>query len=172
LLVGVCWVGLGQSVDGLGWIGSQEMDPQTTLRHAVLSPPKYVGRQRGISEIIRRGCSDLSTDDFTSLDACFFEIPERTNRHTNVHSVLCPPTPKHKHTFNGPLSGTTQMSQYQNGKTNLDLTEARDSEWQWHQPDHMQICTSLQTNNHASTPQLSFYRPDALPAAQPTVSMH
>ena len=31
----------------------------------------------------------------------------------------------------------------------------------------MQVCTSLQTGNHASTPPLSFYRPDALPAAQP-----
>jgi len=25
------------------------------------------------------------------------------------------------------------MSQYQKGKANLDFTEARDSEWQWHQ---------------------------------------
>jgi len=24
------------------------------------------------------------------------------------------------------------VSQYQKGKTNLDFTEARDSEWQWH----------------------------------------
>ena len=38
----------------------------------------------------------------------------------------------HTHTFNGPLSGTTQVSRYQKGKTNLDFTEARDSEWQWH----------------------------------------
>ena len=42
-------------------------------------------------------------------------------------------------------------------KTNLDFTEARDSEWQWHQLGHMQVCTSLQTNNHASTPPLSFF---------------
>jgi len=60
----------------------------------------------------------------------------------------------HTHKFNGPLSGTTQVSWYQKGKTNLDFTEARDSEWQWHQMGHMQICTSLQTNNHASTPPL------------------
>ena len=58
------------------------------------------------------------------------------------------------------------------GKTNLDFTEARDSEWQWHQLGHMQVCTSLQTDNHTSTPPLSLYRPDALPAAQPTVSKH
>ena len=25
------------------------------------------------------------------------------------------------------------MNRYQKGKTNLDFTEARDSEWQWHQ---------------------------------------
>jgi len=52
------------------------------------------------------------------------------------------------------------------------FTEARDSEWQWHQLGHMQVCTALQTDNHASTPPLSFYSPDALPAAQPTASKH
>jgi len=42
------------------------------------------------------------------------------------------------------------MSRYQEGKTNLDFTEARDSEWQWHQLGRMQVSTSLQTDNHAS----------------------
>jgi len=79
----------------------------------------------------------------------------------------------HTHTFNGPLSGTTQVSRYQKGKTNQDFTEARDSEWQWHQLDHMHVCISLQTDNHASTPLLTFfYRPDALTATQPTASKH
>jgi len=56
------------------------------------------------------------------------------------------------------------VSRYQKGKTNLDFTEARDSEWQWHQLGRMQ-------DNHASTTPLGFiYRPDALPAAQPTAS--
>jgi len=49
------------------------------------------------------------------------------------------------------------VSQYQKGKTNLDFTEARDSEWQWHQLGHMQVCTSLQTDNHTCTPPLSFF---------------
>jgi len=49
------------------------------------------------------------------------------------------------------------MSRYQKGKTNLDFTEARDSQWQWHQLGNMQVCTSLQTDNHASTPPLSFF---------------
>ena len=74
--------------------------------------------------------------------------------------------------FNGLFSRTTWVSRYQKCKTNLDFTRARDSEWQWHQLGHMQVCTSLQTDNHASTPPLCFYRPDALPAAQPTVSKH
>jgi len=49
------------------------------------------------------------------------------------------------------LSGTTQVSRYQKGKTKLDFSEAKDSEWQWHQLGHMQACTSIQTDNHAST---------------------
>ena len=82
-------------------------------------------------------------------------------------------THTHTHTFNGPLSGTTWVSRYQKGKTNVDFTEARDSELQWHQLGHMQVCTSLQTDNHASTPPLSFLQAmDALPAAQPTASQH
>ena len=59
------------------------------------------------------------------------------------------------HLFNGPFSGTTQVSRYQKGKTNLDFTEARDSEW--HQLGRIQVCTSLQTDNHASTPPLSCF---------------
>ena len=79
-------------------------------------------------------------------------------------------THTHTHPFKGPLSRTTWVSRYQKGKTNLDFTEARDSEWQWHQLGHMQVCTSLQIDNQANTSPLSFYRPDALPAAQPTAS--
>jgi len=62
----------------------------------------------------------------------------------------------HACAFNGPFFGTTQISWYQKGKTNLDFTEAGDSEWQWHQLGNMQVCTLLQTHNHASTPPLCF----------------
>ena len=87
------------------------------------------------------------------------------------HNTL-PHNTTHTHPFNGPLSRTTQVSRYKKGKTNLDFTEARDSEWQWHQLGCMQVCTSLQTDNHDSNPPLSFYRLDALPTAQPTASKH
>jgi len=49
------------------------------------------------------------------------------------------------------------VSRYQKGETNLDFTGARDSERQWYQLGHMQVCTSLQTDNHTSTPPLSFF---------------
>ena len=76
----------------------------------------------------------------------------------------------HTHPFHGPVSGTTRVSRYQKGKTNLDFNEAKDSEWQWHQLGHMQICTSLQTNNHASTPLLSFLQ-TGCPSCRPTNSV-
>jgi len=58
--------------------------------------------------------------------------------------------------FGGPFSGTTRVSRYQKGKTNLDFTEAWDTECRLHQLGHMQVCTLLQTDNHASTPPLIF----------------
>ena len=72
--------------------------------------------------------------------------------------------------FNGLFSRTTWVSRYQKGKTNLDFTEARDSEWQWHQLGHMQVCTSLQTDNHASTPPLGFLQAGC-PSCRPTNSV-
>ena len=72
--------------------------------------------------------------------------------------------------FNGLFSRTTWVSRYQKGKTNLDFTGARDSEWQWHQLGHMQVRTLLQTDNHTSTPPLSFLQ-DGFPSYRPTNSV-
>ena len=58
------------------------------------------------------------------------------------------------------------MSRYQKRKTNLDFTEARDSEWQWHQLGYMQVCILLQTDNHTSTSPLSFFT-DQMPFLPP-----
>ena len=76
------------------------------------------------------------------------------------------------HTFNGPLSRTTRVSRYQKGKTNLDFTEARDSEWQWHQLGHMQSASRSRQRTTPAPHHSVFYRLDALPAAQPTASKH
>jgi len=76
------------------------------------------------------------------------------------------------HPFNGLFySRTTWVGQHRKSKPIWILLEPEMMVWQWHQLDHMQIiCTSLQTDNHASTSPLCFYRPDALPTAQPTAS--
>ena len=87
-----------------------------------------------------------------------------TSAHTHAR------TRTRTHPFNGPFSGTTQVSRYQKGKTNLDFTEARDSEWQWHQLGHMQVCTLLQTDNHNSTPPICFLQARC-PSCHPTNSI-
>jgi len=48
------------------------------------------------------------------------------------------------------------VGRYQKGKASLDFTEARDSEWQWHQ---LGICRSAPRSRqkHASTSPLSFF---------------
>jgi len=75
------------------------------------------------------------------------------------------------HLFNAFFPRTTWVSRHQKGKPFWILLEQEMIWWQWHQLDHMQIiCTSLQTDNYASTLPLSFYRPDSIPAAQPTLS--
>ena len=129
--------------------------------------PETVTRQR-------RGCnlnpgpapesSTLNTrllsHEILSDLACLTAARE-TNTHTHAR------THTHTHPYNGPFSRTTWVSRYQKGETNLDFTGARDSEWQWHQLGHMQVCTSLQTDNHASTPPLCF-----LQAGCPSIRGH
>jgi len=96
---------------------------------------------------------------FSTADGC----DQQADRQRSEHTHTCP--------FNGPLSGTTWVCQYQKGKTNLDLTATRDNEWQWHQLGHMQVCTSLQTDNHASTTTLSLLRAGC-PSCHPTNSVN
>ena len=96
-----------------------------------------------------------------------FNCFNRSHR-LQTHSVPKEGGNQFTHPLNGPFSGTTQVNQYQKGKTNLDFTEARDSEWQWHQLGYasLHLAPDRQPRQHPTT--LFFYRPDALPAAQPT----
>jgi len=56
----------------------------------------------------------LLIEDMEQLSCCLI--------HTfNTLQVLCSNTHTHTHPFNGPFSGTTWVSRYQKGKTNLDL---------------------------------------------------
>jgi len=93
-----------------------------------------------------------------------------TGIHMHTYVAIHTHTHTHTHPFSGPLSRTTWVSRYQKGKTNLDFTRARDSEWKWNPLGHMQICTLLQTDNHASTPPLSFLQAGC-PSCRPTNSV-
>jgi len=112
-------------------------------------------------------CNSLQTDNHAStLPLSFLQAGCPSCRPTNSVKAL----KAHTHPFNGPFSGTTRVGRYQKGKTNLDFTEARDSVWQWHQLSHMQVCTLLQTDNHASTSPLSFLQAGC-PSCRPTNSV-
>jgi len=75
------------------------------------------------------------------------------------------------HPFNGLFSMTTWISRHQKGKPFWILLEQETMGWQWHQLDHMQIiCTSLQTDNHASTSPLKFLQAGC-PSCRPTISV-
>ena len=79
---------------------------------------------------------------------------------------------QHTHPFHGPFSGTTQVSRYQKGKLIWILQKQEtvsSSGISW------AICRSAPRSRQITMPvphHSVFYRPDALPAAQPTASKH
>ena len=113
-----------------------------------------VGRNRTRSEWMKQRILHFGAPPSIVPSLFHFLTHTHTRTHARTHTRLT-----------GVCACVSRVSRYQKGKTNLDFTGATDSEWQWHQLGRMQICTSLQTDNHASTSPLSFYRPDALPAA-------
>ena len=77
---------------------------------------------------------------------------------------------QHRHSFNGALSGTTQVSRYQEDKTNLNLWEQETASG-----ISCAICKSEPHPREITTPASNhsvFYKLDALPATQPTASKH
>jgi len=104
------------------------------------------------THMIHRHCVQVQKDETQVNEA---SKQPQAFEHTSFHCLNCKHT--HSHPFNGPFSGTTRVCRYQKGKTNLDFTGARESEWQWHQLGHMQVCTSHQTDKDASTLPLKFF---------------
>jgi len=128
------------------------------LLQAELCSPK-----QPLIAVFCRPCPSCSEAEWAKETISSF-YSNATSPYTYTH------THTHTHPFNGPWSGTTRVSRYQKGKTNLDFTEVRDSEWQWYQLGHMQVCTSLQIDNHTSTPLLSFLQAGC-PFCRPTNSV-
>jgi len=88
----------------------------------------------------------------TCTHACMHACMTRTCTHHFTALWICPEFPG--------WAGT---------RIDLDFTEARDSEWQWHQLGHMQICTCPR-HNHASITPLSFLHAWC-PSCRPTNSV-
>ena len=118
-------------------------------------------------------CSSVSFSTFCRHYVPYFALKSRSTTfwtqsssrktlgtHTHAHTRLTAPFP-----WLSRWAGTRKVKP-------IWILLKQESEWQWHQLGHMQVCTLLQTDNHASTPLLFFYRPDTLPAAQPTASKH
>ena len=86
------------------------------------------------------------------------------------HQLWCDQT--HTHPFNRPFPRTTQVSRYQKGKTiwillKQETVSGTGISWD--------ICKSAPRSRQITTPaphHSVFYRPDALPATQPTASKH
>ena len=78
--------------------------------------------------------------------------------HTHTHlTALCPGLPG--------SAGTRKV------KTNLDFTEARDSEWQWHQLGRMQLCTPQTRQITTPAPHCSVFLQAGCPSCRPTNSV-
>ena len=142
-------------IHGLWWTFSGQVEAHVVLTCTSGVSPNHLPGQRQTMNHVIDTCPLTKFEGELNL---LHEVDDDAVTHT------------HTHPFNGPFSGTTQVSRYQKGKTDLDFTEARDSEWQWNQLDHMQVCTSLQTDNHASTPPLCFLQAGC-PSCCPTNSV-
>jgi len=104
----------------------------TSSRHARISDCLLLGRQ---SDIVHSTPTKLNSTPVLNSGASIRgggdggDRPPPPRKRASKIFFECN-TCIHTHPFNGPLSGTTRVSQYQKGETNLDFTEAGDSEWQ------------------------------------------
>jgi len=78
----------------------------------------------------------------------------------------------HTYPFNGPFSGTTRVSRYQKGKPiwillKQETVSGSGISWAICKPAPRSRQITMPAPHHSV-----FYRPDALPAAQPTASKH
>jgi len=90
------------------------------------------------------------------------KLSSRIHTYTHTHT--------HSHHLTALYPGLTRWAGTRNVKPIWILLKQRDGEWQWHQLWHMQVCTSLQTDNHTRTLPLSFLQAGC-PSSRPTNSV-
>jgi len=118
-------------------------------------------------ECMPQTTSIISLTIFVGVTSCVQQrdiptTPHLQQKATPLHSTLL--LLLLLHTFNGPLSGTTQVSRYQKGKTNLGFTEVRGSGISW------AICKSAprsrQPRQHPATQVFTGRMPFLMPNQQ------
>ena len=72
-------------------------------------------------------CGEQVYEHCKSCNKPVYCEPVRVHQKQHGHIVIFYQIHTHTHPFNGTFSGTTRLSRYQKGKTNLDFTGARDS---------------------------------------------
>jgi len=135
------------------------------VTYIILSAVGLIGNNKTATQPLHRERNPLLHKNTKTTTAALQEF-----RHNNKHNTVDYDTHTCTDPSKGPMSGNTRVSRYQKGNTNVDFTETRDSEWQWHQLGHMQVCTLLQTDNHASTLPLCFLQAGCL-SCHPTNSI-
>jgi len=96
-------------------VGDQPADIEIQIRNMLL---EFIRNENCLILAISPANSDLANSD--ALKIAKEVDPQGILMLIIIHT--------HTQPFKGPFSGTTRMSWYQKGKTNLDLTEARDGE--------------------------------------------
>ena len=125
-----------------------------------------------VKQYVQSASNLLDARILSTLRIQYITLSANSKTYSVIHIITSSAKNTHTHRFNGPLSGTTQVSQYQKGKTvwillKLETVSGRGISWA--------ICKSAPRSSRITMPvphHSVFYRPDALPAAQPTASKH
>ena len=119
----------------------------------------WAGRSYGACSRVRYGldCCRRLTHDWQRWQVVYACVRVCSAQYHRCR-LICLKQTKNKHPFNGPFPGLPRWDGTRKVKPIwIFLKQETVIEWQWHQLGHMQVCTSLQTDNHASTPPLSFF---------------
>jgi len=82
--------------------------------------PRIVNKMSHLVVILSVALRDIALQQRNQRDYKFYFFHLCVSSHSTTLTLT------HTHPFNGHFSGTTQVSRYQKGKTNLDFTEARE----------------------------------------------
>ena len=119
----------------------------STCCHATLQT--YDNRIEQILKLRSLSCRPQYAACWRSSDPAMFVNTADSSSvfiHVHIHLLIQKLTNATLHTHGPPLSGTTQVSRYQKGKTNLDFIGARDSGISW------AICKSAPRSRQITTP--------------------